>query len=239
MQEHPPSPSKGFHYRPASHGRGEDTSRRILETAIQVFADEGYEGASTRMLAERAGVNLPAIQYYFGSKEGLYRAAIGHIAAFVESRMESHTSHVLAALTAGELSEPELFALLFEMLDGFLQLITCRDAPPSAGLLIARAEIENAAALDVLQQEMIRLIFSPCITLVARLLGRSENDEEVKIRTFAILGQAFVFKNHGEKTGACPFLGWMAMDEVRLQTLQTILREQTEAILRAVKKKTP
>src|SRR5215469_8548444 len=108
------------HYRPGTHQRGEDTYRRILETAIQVFADKGYEGASTRMLAERAGVNLPAIQYYFGSKEGLYRAAIGHIADFVEDRMAGRTSHVLKEL-AGTPSEQELFALLFEMIDGFIE----------------------------------------------------------------------------------------------------------------------
>src|SRR5579862_369113 len=237
MQEHPPS-SKAYHYRPGTHGRGEDTSRRILETAIQVFADEGYEGASTRMLAERAGVNQPAIQYYFGSKEGLYRAAIGHIADFVEGRMAACSSHVRAALAAGKLSEPELFALLFEMLDGFIALITCPDTPPSAGLLIARAEIENAAALEVLQQRVTDIVFRPCMALVARLLDGSEDDEEIKIRTMAIFGQALVFKNHG-RACACPVLGWNSINAPRLHTLQKLLREQTAAILRAAKDETP
>ena len=66
-------------YRPNARQRGEDTWRRILETALALFAAEGFEGASTREIAERAGVNLPAIQYYFGSKEGLYRETITHI----------------------------------------------------------------------------------------------------------------------------------------------------------------
>lgn len=239
MQEHP-TESKGFHYRPGTHTRGEDTARRILETAIEVFADEGYEGASTRTLAERAGVNLPAIQYYFGSKEGLYRAAIGHIADFVEARMAGYTSHVRAALAAGNPTDEELLALLLKMLDGFIELITCRDAPPSAGLLIARAEIENVVTLDALQQTVMREVFQPCMALVARLIGRSEDDEQTKIRTFAIFGQALPFKNKGPKMGACPALGWNAMDEVRLETIQTLLHEQTEAIIHAAKKnKTP
>lgn len=62
--------------RPKTQTRGEDTRRRILEAALEIFAAQGYEGASTRALAERAGVNLPAIQYYFGSKEGLYLAVL-------------------------------------------------------------------------------------------------------------------------------------------------------------------
>ena len=47
-------------FRPGSQQRGEDTRRRILETALELFATDGFEGASTRTLAERAGVNLPA-----------------------------------------------------------------------------------------------------------------------------------------------------------------------------------
>ena len=58
------------------HQRGEDTRGRILEAALELFAASGFEGASTRTIAERAGVNLPAIQYLFGSKEGLYRAVV-------------------------------------------------------------------------------------------------------------------------------------------------------------------
>src|ERR1700758_3024984 len=78
-------------FRPGSQQRGEDTRRRILETAFELFASDGFEGASTRTLAERAGVNLPAIQYYFGSKEGLYRAVVEQIT----DRMQAGFSAVL------------------------------------------------------------------------------------------------------------------------------------------------
>ncbi len=224
-------------YRPGLNPRGEDTRRRILEIAIEVFANEGYEGTSTRMLAERAGVNLPAIQYYFGSKEGLYRAAIGHIAQFVEQNAAPQTDRVLAALAGETPSEEALFALLYEMLDGFIDLLTCREAPQSAGLLIARAEIENADALDVLQKAMTGFVFRPCLMLVARLLGTAEDDEDTKIRAFSILGQALVFKRKGSKMGACPALGWDEFDEDRLRKIRTVLREQTEAVLRSAMSK--
>jgi TetR/AcrR family transcriptional regulator, regulator of cefoperazone and chloramphenicol sensitivity len=221
------------HYRPGTHQRGEDTYRRILETAIQVFADEGYEGASTRLLAERADVNLPAIQYYFGSKEGLYRAAIALISQFVESRMAATANRVFESLAKDNLNQAELLALVCEMLDGFLDLVSCRDIPASAGLMIARAEIEDATALDLLQQTVMRLVFKPCMAALARLLDRPVEDEQIKIRALAIFGQALVFKNHGTKTGACPALGWHDLDTVRLETIRGVLRQQTEAILRA------
>ena len=62
-------------HRPGTHLRSEETRRRILSTALEMFAAQGYEATSTRLLAERADVN-PAIPYYFGSKEALYRAVV-------------------------------------------------------------------------------------------------------------------------------------------------------------------
>jgi len=203
-----------------------------LLAAIEVFAEEGYEGASTRSLASRAGVNAPAIQYYFGSKEGLYRAVIAHIANLVEERLAPAAQRITAAL-AGEPTPPELTALLLDLLDGFLDLVACRGIPEAAALMLARAEIENAAALDVLQQAVLRLAFGPAIAVIARLLGLAESDEEVKIRTFTIFGQALVFKKRATKMGACPALGWVELDDQQIKTIATILREQAEAILRA------
>jgi AcrR family transcriptional regulator len=225
-----------LHYRPGTGGRGDDTARRILLAAIEVFAEEGYEGASTRSLASHAGVNAPAIQYYYGSKEGLYRAAIGHIANLVNGRLAPVAEQIRVAL-AGKPSPRELAALLLDLLDGFIDLVTCHGIPEAAALLIARAEIENAAALDPLQLAVMHQAFGPAIAVIARLLGRAEDDEEVKIRTFTIFGQAIVFKKRATKMGACPALGWNDLDDGRIKMIASILREQTEAILRAAMEK--
>jgi AcrR family transcriptional regulator len=49
---------------------------RILQVAIGFFAQKGYEATSTREIVEAAGVTKPMLYYYFGSKEGLCKAAI-------------------------------------------------------------------------------------------------------------------------------------------------------------------
>jgi AcrR family transcriptional regulator len=51
--------------------RSADTRARILDAAEGLFADKGFEGASMRALTSTAKVNLAAINYHFGSKEGL------------------------------------------------------------------------------------------------------------------------------------------------------------------------
>ncbi|MCC9136010.1 TetR/AcrR family transcriptional regulator [Pontibacter silvestris] len=54
----------------------EDKKEHILSIAEKVFAELGYEGASTRHLAQEAGVNMAMINYYFGSKDGLMKAVL-------------------------------------------------------------------------------------------------------------------------------------------------------------------
>lgn len=52
----------------------ERSKRRLLEAAFDEFAAHGYAGARVGRIAEAAGVNKQLISYYFGGKEGLYRA---------------------------------------------------------------------------------------------------------------------------------------------------------------------
>jgi len=51
-----------------------DKKDHILDVAERVFSDMGFDGASTRMISGEAGVNMAMLNYYFGSKEGLFLA---------------------------------------------------------------------------------------------------------------------------------------------------------------------
>src|SRR5689334_17793785 len=184
-------------FRPTSYQRGEDTRRRILDTAIEVFAAVGYEAASTRALAERAGVNLPAIQYYFGSKEGLYRAVVEHIVQRNEAQMAPLAVKVRAALANADTPADELLELLCNMLEAFVTLISGGPQSESTRLFYARAEIERTAGLEILHQAGMRQIFEPCLALVGRLLGRSVDDQTIVLRTLTQIGQVTIFCNRG------------------------------------------
>jgi AcrR family transcriptional regulator len=62
------------------------TRERILTAALDVFSERGFDGASTREIAERAGVTQPLLNYHFSSKDELWRAAVdGVFAALVEA----------------------------------------------------------------------------------------------------------------------------------------------------------
>jgi AcrR family transcriptional regulator len=51
-----------------------ETRTRILDAAEELFMQHGFEGTSMRVLTAKAGVNLAAVNYHFGSKDALIEA---------------------------------------------------------------------------------------------------------------------------------------------------------------------
>src|SRR5271154_6910627 len=98
--------------------RGDATRMRLIEAAIEIFAANGFDGTSTRMLAERAQANLAAIPYYFGGKTGLYRAAAQHIADGMKEKLLGAVTDVEAALNNQTLGRRPLLELLDDLMIG-------------------------------------------------------------------------------------------------------------------------
>ena len=81
----------------------ERSRERLLEAALEEFADKGFAGARVEAIATRAGLNKQLISHHFGGKEGLYRAV-----------MESRLGEPGGELAGAELSMPGALAALFE-----------------------------------------------------------------------------------------------------------------------------
>jgi AcrR family transcriptional regulator len=79
---------------PSPQGRA-----RILKSALAVFAEFGFAGASTREIARRADVTQPSIGYFFRSKEELWKATIENVFAELNTTLDAAVS------TQGSLTE--------------------------------------------------------------------------------------------------------------------------------------
>jgi AcrR family transcriptional regulator len=65
--------------------RSTETRERLVAAALPEFAEKGFEAASTRSIARRAGVALSALPYHFSTKEALWKEAVEHLfGAFYE-----------------------------------------------------------------------------------------------------------------------------------------------------------
>lgn len=91
---------------------GDSTPRRVLEAARDLFAGEGYEGASVRAITSRAGVNLGAVTYHFGSKEALYHEVLDAVLGPLRSRILEVCGRPLPPLARIEAAIRAFFAHL-------------------------------------------------------------------------------------------------------------------------------
>ena len=105
---------------------GKERREQLLEIGRVVFAEKGFDAASTEEIAARAGVSKPVVYEHFGGKEGLY-------AVVVDREMQRLADRITSALTAGhprELLEQAALALLDYIeseTDGFRVLV--RESP--------------------------------------------------------------------------------------------------------------
>ena len=91
-----------------------ETKDTILDAAEALFAEQGFEATSLRQLTQRAGVNLAAVNYHFGSKESLVKAVLSR-------RIEPINEERVRRLDA--LSSPTLEEVVRAFLEPALQAI--------------------------------------------------------------------------------------------------------------------
>lgn len=56
---------------------GSDSRERIIAAAVDEFGEQGYDGATIRSIAARAGVDSALVHHYFGTKADLFAEAVG------------------------------------------------------------------------------------------------------------------------------------------------------------------
>ncbi len=79
------------------------TRQRLVAAACAAFARRGFDGASTREIAQRAGVALAALPYHFKTKDALWRAAADDLFARLRARFPPGDDDLATTDLAGRL----------------------------------------------------------------------------------------------------------------------------------------
>src|SRR5438552_13025273 len=85
--------------------KAEETARKIMRAALDLFRDEGFEQATMRGIAARAGVATGAAYYYYPSKDAI-------VLAFYEQACDEMQPRIEAALQGVRGLESRLRALI-------------------------------------------------------------------------------------------------------------------------------
>jgi AcrR family transcriptional regulator len=163
-----------------------DTEARLLKAAGEIFAEHGYQAATTRQICEKARANIAAINYHFGDKEGLYLAVL-------RSVPKAYAEKYPAAAGIGAGAPPE--EKLRRYIASLLSRIFDRGRPAWHAKLIAREMIEPTRAFDALMEEAARPVHEELASIVRELLGPMATTEVTRLCTLSIISQC-VYYHH-------------------------------------------
>jgi len=160
------------------------TREALLDAAEELFAEQGIEGTSLRTVTGKAGANVAAVHYYFGSKEGLIREVFAR-------RLAPLADNRLARLAAcGEPGEQTLECILRAFVEPFVELGWRMDQGSSAthltGRLIAQVLLEPADFLRNALADAFRETFVHFADAFERALPHLDHSEVIARLNFSI-----------------------------------------------------
>jgi AcrR family transcriptional regulator len=150
-------------------GAGEDGRELILAAAGEEFAEQGYDGASMRSVARRAGVDAALVHHYFDSKAALFSEVIGtplRIDQQIEQALQGPRDQIGERLARW--------------------ILTAWDEPTTAkrGSLILRSAIGNKLATPIIRQFISREVLGR----IAHELGTPDAEFRANMAATQIIG---------------------------------------------------
>lgn len=164
---------------------GAETRQHILQVAGQLFAENGFERTTSRGICAAAGTNLAAVNYHFGSREGLYDAvlveahgqivqiddleAISRLAGPPEAKLRALIALIVPRSSASDLPWG-LRLLVREMMSPSNQvdaLLKKAVLPKLRIVSLMVAEFLGVAPEHALVQRALAMVLLPCIMMVA------------------------------------------------------------------------
>lgn len=221
-------------HKPAAEGgyqRGEETRARIVEAAVGVFGERGYDRASTRDIASAAGVNAPAIQYYFDGKEGVYLECVEHLIALLWRKMAPPVEAAEHALADAETDD----ATLVEVSLGILGTVvsTIQDSPQTSAwrafLDRHQAGLCPESATMAFEERFKTRIGRVIRQLIARLSGFAVEDDRTVIHSMALFTQGLAFRLQKPKLLAA--LKWTEISQKEMEQVRDVVLMQARFTL--------
>ena len=182
----------------ASRPAGLETRRAILDAALDLFSERSFDGASTRAIAEVAGVTQPLLHYHFAGKEELWRAAVDDLFERFRTSMAQRLSGLRGVddVTIAKL-----------MVRHFVEFSA---ANPQLHRIIMQESKRAGARFDWLVETHVRPLYENAVAMFEHLAARGEVAPVAPAHLYYLLTGAgatvFVLAPECERlTGVDPF----------------------------------
>ena len=170
------------------------TRDKIIKAASRAFAVNGYEGASIRAIVAEADVNQAAINYHFGSKEGLYRAVLQ---AALRALMKDDDAPRNPDTLPRE-------AALRRFVRRQLRPMTARDELSDYVRIFGWETLKPTAVFRKFMAREAAPFFAAATELARRFLPDGATHEQAVVAALWLFGQCNIFVRNAEQLAAPP-----------------------------------
>jgi len=165
--------------------------KKIVNSAIVLFANKGFESTSTREICKHAGVNLSLIPYYFGNKDGLYTSIIDSIINYGLTFLQDELTKMngLPAMTLDEKIE-----LYRNLLAKYTDFLYSENVPSSFVVLMIKEQTVSHSKFSEMYAQKINILYKALRKILASILDKKENDKFIIFEVSSVIGQILSFK---------------------------------------------
>jgi len=213
--------------RPSS-ARGDQTREALVDAAIEIFGRDGFRAASTRSIADTAGVNQALIGYHFGGKPGLYLAAFERITSAVEQHLLPVTQPIEDEFRRGEADRERCVGYVMTMIDAIVATFSLRESEAWARLIL-REQQNPSEAFDRLYDRVLGRHLTLMTGLIARVRRLDPHSTEARLLSQTVIGQGLVFRS--ARATVLRHLGWRELGADEISMIQAVIRRNVSAML--------
>jgi TetR/AcrR family transcriptional regulator, regulator of cefoperazone and chloramphenicol sensitivity len=206
-----------------------DAKQRLIEAGLEIFGAYNLEGATTRQLAQRAGVNQAAIPYYFGGKEGLYLAVIRYMLQHKGAQVLPVADRIRRKITGRQLAPEEALALIRTLFSTIVSVLLQDQATTTWARIIVREQMQPTKAFDILYEQLIRHVHEALSVLLAIVLKRKATDPVVILRAHTLVGQIIIFLSGRETIRRR--MNWEKYTATEIKQIQQAIDEQLDLLI--------
>lgn len=167
----------------------EITRVTLVEAAIRLFAERGYDAVSTRDIADLAAANIGSIAYHFGGKPGLRLACAEHVIANISATVGPAFLRPLPPLSPDQALET-----IERMMRVFTNFWMVSQGSQAFVNFILREMLVKGEVSELFYTVWMKPMHKRFCELFGIATGRDCNSHEVKIAVFSCIGQVFHFR---------------------------------------------
>jgi AcrR family transcriptional regulator len=155
------------------------TRARLLDSAGEVFAENGYQGATVRDICARAGVNIALVNYHFGDKLELYTEVLRHSTGAAKNEI------IQRALRSD--APPE--EALRELIGAMLHRVCGADRPGWHYRLMVHELAQPTPAMAKVIDETMRPVYDRFRTIIGAILSLPADHDQTRLCTHSVIAQ--------------------------------------------------